>query len=94
LQQEIDDAGSPEFTGPCESVLHLLLSCRLPQTAILVKETADDVKPSDTGCSFQIQARASIRKELGGRPASIMQAGVNGAPRTVDDCAMTDQEFH
>src|SRR5262249_25903277 len=96
LQQEIDDAGSAEFTGPGESVLQLFLRRSRLQAAVVVKEAFDGVEATDSGRSFQVQARAVARKEFGRLPTPVMQAAVDRAASigTVDYCAMVDQQFH
>ena len=56
------------------------------QAAIVVEEGLDDIEAADTGRSFQIQARAAARKELGRLSTTVVQAANNRtAPvRTVD----------
>src|SRR5215510_1529019 len=89
FQQELDDPGAPEFAGPGESVLHLLLGyCRL-EAAVPVKKALHDVQSPDAGRTFQIQPRTANREKLGCLPAAVMETAIDGAPaiRTVDDGA-------
>src|SRR5438093_9107196 len=73
LQEEIDDSSSAEFTGPGESVLYLLRRRRWLQAAIVVKKAPDDVEPPDSGCSFQVQPRAMLRKEFCSLAAPVLK---------------------
>src|SRR5262245_8249745 len=96
LQQEIDDAGSAEFTGPGETLLHLFLRRRRLQAAVVVKEAFDYIQPPDSCGSFQVQSRAVARKALGRLHVPVMQAAINRAAsiRSINNCAVVDQEFH
>src|SRR3954451_19245715 len=96
LQQELDDAGPAELTGPGESIFQLLLRCCRLWAAVVIEKGLTDVEPPASGRPFQIQAAPATRQKLGCRPATVMEAAINGAAsiRTVDDGAMIDQQFH
>lgn len=95
LQQEFDDAIPAEFASPSESVDRLLTRRRRFQLAGFVKEGFHDVQTADAGRPFEIEARAAVGKILGGLPAAIVQAAVDGAARdgTVDICAALNQQI-
>src|SRR5215470_17522570 len=76
-QQEFDCAGSSEFTGPGESVLHLLRCCSRLQGTVVGKKAFDYVEPPDAGRAFQVELCSVVGKELCGCPAAIVQAAID-----------------
>src|SRR6266436_10408224 len=76
-QQKLDYVGSAILASPRKAALHLLVRRVRFQTSVLVEEGLDQVEPSHSSRSLQIQGSPSFGEMLRGLSATVSQAGVN-----------------
>jgi hypothetical protein len=75
-QQKLDYVGSAILASPPKAALHLLGRRVRFKASVLVEEGFDQVEPSHSGRSLEIQGSSSFGEMLRGLAATVSQAGV------------------
>src|SRR6266849_4148516 len=76
-QQKLNYVGSAVLARPHKAALHLPVRRVRLQTSVLIEESFDQVEPSHSGRSLEIEGGPSFGEMLRGLAATVSQAGVN-----------------
>ena len=95
LKELNTDAGATKITGPGEAGLQLRPRRVRVQPASFVERRLDHVEPTHSGRSLEVQPCAPAGEKLGGFPAPVGQAPVDGAVLSgaVDGRAVVQQRL-